>query len=66
MKLTALSEEFFKIINLFEWEEDDLVDFIREMIYLTPEERKSIFNEMINKSEQYKKNRLDDTKRLYT
>jgi len=66
MKLTALSKEFYKIINMFEWEEEDLVDFIREMISLTPEERKTVFNEMINKSEQQKKNRLDDTKRLYT
>ena len=49
----------------FEWEEDDLVDFIRDMTSLTPEERKSIFKEMIDKSEQQTKNRLDDTKRLY-
>ena len=66
IKLTALSQDFYKIISMFEWDDDDLVDFIREMIALTPEERKSIFNEMINKSEQQKKNRLDDTKRLYT
>ncbi|MFX0075007.1 MAG: hypothetical protein ACFE96_06160, partial [Candidatus Hermodarchaeota archaeon] len=66
MKLTALSGDFFKIINMFDWEEDDLVEFIREMLSLTPEERKSIFNEMISKSEQRNKNRLDDTKRLYT
>ena len=65
-KVTALSEDFYKIINTFEWEEDDLVDFIREMISLTPEERKSVYNEMLNKSEQQKKDRLDDTKRLYT
>ena len=62
---TALSQDFFKIINTFEWEEDDLVDFIRDMTSLTPEERKSIFKEMIDKSEQQTKNRLDDTKRLY-
>ncbi|MFX0047124.1 MAG: hypothetical protein ACFE8G_03045, partial [Candidatus Hermodarchaeota archaeon] len=66
MKLTALSEDFLKIINMFEWEEDDLVEFIQEMISLTPEERKSIFNDMINKSEQRKRNRLDDATRLYT
>ena len=65
MELTALSEDFFKIINVFEWEEDDLVDFVREMISLTPEERKGVFNEMINKSEQQKKDRLDDSTRLY-
>jgi len=66
IKATALSEDFFKVINIFDWEEDDLVDFIREMISLSPEERDAVFKEMINKSEQQKKSRLDDTKRLYT
>lgn len=66
IKATALSEDFFKVINAFDWEEDDLVDFIREMISLTPSESKVVFEEMISKSEQRKKNRLDDTKRLYT
>jgi len=66
IEVTALSEDFFKVINIFDWEEDDLVDFIREMIALTPEERDAVFKEMINKSEQQKKSRLDDTKRLYT
>ena len=66
IKVTALSKDFFKVINTFDWEEDDLVDFIREMTSLTPEERKSIFKEMLNKSEQQTKNRLDDTKGLYT
>ena len=66
IKITALSKDFFQVINEFEWEEDDLVDFIREMTSLTPEERKSVLAEMIDKSEQQKKNRLDDTKRLYT
>ena len=65
-KITALSEDFYKIINLFDWEEEDLVDFIREMISLSPEERKVVFKEMINESAQQEKNRLDDTKRLYT
>ena len=64
--LLSKSVDFFKVINLFEWEEDDLVEFIQEMVSLTPEERTSIFNEMINKSEQQKKNRLDDIKGLYT
>jgi hypothetical protein len=66
IKATALSEDFFKVINSFDWEEDDLVDFIQEMIALSPEERDAVFKEMINKSEQQKKNKLDDTKRLYT
>lgn len=66
VKVTALSKDFFKIVNSFDWEEDDLVEFIREMISLTPEERKSVFNEMMEKSEQQTKDRLDDTKRLYT
>ena len=66
IKATAFSGNFFKVINTFDWEEDDLVDFVREMISLTPEERDAIFKEMINKSEQQKKSRLDDTKRLYT
>jgi hypothetical protein len=66
IEATALSEDFFKIIDTFDWEEDDLIEFIREMISLSPEERDAVFKEMINKSEQQKKNRLDDTKRLYT
>ncbi len=66
IKVTALSEDFFKVINTFDWEEDDLIDFTREMIALPPEERDAVFKEMINKSEQQKKNRVDDTKRLYT
>jgi len=66
IKVTALSEDFFKVINTFDWEEDDLIDFIREMIALSPEERDAVFKEMINKSEQQKNNKLDDTKRLYT
>ena len=57
-------EELDRIFR--EKEEDDLVDFVREMISLTPEERKVIFKEMISKSEQQKKIGLDDTKRLYT
>jgi hypothetical protein len=66
MKVTALSKDFLKIVNRFDWEEDDLVEFIREMVSLTPEERKSVFNEMMEKSVQQTKDRLDDTKRLYT
>jgi len=66
IKVTALSKDFFKIVNSFDWEEDDLVEFIREMVSLTPEERNSIFKEMMEKSEQQTKGRLDDTKRLYT
>ncbi len=66
IKVTAFSQDFFKIINTFEWEEDDLLDFIREMTSLTPEERKSVFKEMIDKSEQQTKKVLDDSKRLYT
>jgi hypothetical protein len=66
IKVTALSKDFFKIVNSFDWEEDDLVEFIREMVSLTPKERNSIFKEMMEKSEQQTKGRLDDTKRLYT
>ncbi|MHA2288162.1 MAG: hypothetical protein ACXABG_05195 [Promethearchaeota archaeon] len=66
INVTAFSKDFFQIVNMFEWEEDDLIDFIKEMSSLTPEERKSVLVEMLDKSEQQKKNRLDDTKRLYT
>ena len=65
-KITALSEDFFKIIDSFEWEDDDLYEFSQEMLALSPEERQAIYDEMFKKSEQQKKNRLDDTKRLYT
>jgi hypothetical protein len=65
-KITALSEDFFKILTLFEWEDDDMYEFTKEMLALTPEERQGIYNEMFKKSEQQEKNRLDDSKRLYT
>jgi len=65
-KITALSEDFFKIIALFEWEDDDLFEFSKEMLALSPEERQEIYDEMVKKSEQQEKSRLDDSKRLYT
>lgn len=65
-KITALSEDFFKIIALFDWEDDDLYEFSKEMLALSPEERQTIYKEMFRKSEQQEKNRLDDSKRLYT
>ncbi|MHA1472643.1 MAG: hypothetical protein ACTSQW_06055 [Promethearchaeota archaeon] len=65
-KITALSEDFFKILALFDWEDDQLYEFSKEMLALSPEERQGIYDEMVKKSEQQEKNRLDVSKRLYT
>ena len=50
MNLTAISNDFMEIIDQFDWEEDDKEEFIKEMLALTPKERKAILNEMKEKS----------------
>jgi hypothetical protein len=49
--MTAISEDFMKIINQFEWEEQEKENFIREMLALSPSERQSILKEMLERSE---------------
>jgi hypothetical protein len=50
VELTALSEDFYKIINQFDWDTNEKEGFIKEMSSLTPKERQKIINEMVNKS----------------
>ena len=50
MNLTAISNDFMEIIDQFDWEEDDKEEFIKEMLALTPKERKAILDEMKEKS----------------
>lgn len=48
--ITAISEDFMDKLNIFNWEENEKEDFIKEMLSLTPGERQKILNEMIKKS----------------
>ncbi|MFW9828119.1 MAG: hypothetical protein ACFFEY_11030 [Candidatus Thorarchaeota archaeon] len=48
--LTAISPDFFKIIDSFYWNEDEKKLFISEMLALNPFERNLILKEMIKKS----------------
>jgi len=50
INITALSDDFFETINLFEWESHERSEFILEMLALTPIERNSILEEMFKKS----------------
>ncbi|MFX1316293.1 MAG: hypothetical protein ACFE9T_10545 [Promethearchaeota archaeon] len=48
--LTALSEDFLKALEKFNWELDEKEEFIKEMLALTPKEREEIIREMLEKS----------------
>ena len=48
--ITAISEDFMNIVNQFKWEKQDKDNFIEEMLALSPSERQSILNEMLEKS----------------
>ncbi|MHA1150490.1 MAG: SBBP repeat-containing protein [Promethearchaeota archaeon] len=50
INLTALSRNFFKQVELLEWEENDKFEFIKEMLALTPEEREEFLSEMLSES----------------
>ncbi|MFW9824257.1 MAG: hypothetical protein ACFFE4_15045 [Candidatus Thorarchaeota archaeon] len=50
LNITVVPEEFYDIVNSFEWEGNEKNEFIREMLALKPEERKLILDEMITKS----------------
>ncbi|MCK4381110.1 MAG: hypothetical protein KAW51_08240 [Candidatus Lokiarchaeota archaeon] len=50
INITAISEEFFEKLNRFEWESFDRSEFILEMLALSPKERLSILDEMIEKT----------------
>ncbi|MFX1568452.1 MAG: hypothetical protein ACFFCV_08800 [Promethearchaeota archaeon] len=50
INITALSEDFFEIVNCFEWESQERSEFILEMLALAPLERQLILDEMLKKS----------------
>ncbi|MFX1321701.1 MAG: hypothetical protein ACFFAQ_08655 [Promethearchaeota archaeon] len=50
VNLTALSENFLKVLEQLEWDLDEKEEFIKEMLSLTPKERENIIQEMIEKS----------------
>jgi hypothetical protein len=58
LNLTAISDDFLKKIDKFNWKnENEKIQFINEMIALTPEEREEILNYMfkkVNKTDLYK------------
>ncbi|MFX1378634.1 MAG: hypothetical protein ACFFA4_06035 [Promethearchaeota archaeon] len=48
-KLTAISPDFFKLVEQFEFDGDEKDEFIKEMLALNPFERNLIIKEMIKK-----------------
>lgn len=46
INLTVISEDFIEKINIFDWEYDEKEEFIKELLALTPKERKEILDEM--------------------
>ena len=46
INLTVISEDFLETINTFDWEYDEKEEFIKELLALTPRERKEILDEM--------------------
>ena len=49
INITVFSEDFFDIVNHFEWEPNEKSEFIREMRALSPFERHLILEEMLKK-----------------
>jgi hypothetical protein len=52
VEVTALSGTFYDIIDQFEWDSHEKEEFLNEMLSLTPNERKKIIDEMVEKSKQ--------------
>jgi len=50
IKISLLSEEFLEKINQFDWDENEKLEFIREMLALPPIKRERIVNRMIKMS----------------
>ncbi|KKM82118.1 hypothetical protein LCGC14_1322830 [marine sediment metagenome] len=48
LNITVVSEDFFEIINRFEWEGNEKINFTKEMLSITPAERRLILDEMIH------------------
>ena len=52
LNITTLSEEFWKKIEQFEWQEDEKEEFINDMLGLAPECREKFIDDMLNKFKQ--------------
>ncbi len=50
LNLTVVSEDFFKLVDQFKWDQNEREAFIHEMFALSPFERRSILEEMAVKS----------------
>jgi hypothetical protein len=48
-KMTTLSKDFWEIIDQFGWKQKEKVEFIKDMIGLTPHEREKILKDMLTK-----------------
>ena len=46
INITVISEDFLETINTFDWEYDEKEEFVKELLALTPKERKEILDEM--------------------
>lgn len=51
VNITVFSEDFFDVINRFDWEANEKKEFIREMRGLSPFERRIILKEMLRRVE---------------
>jgi len=51
LDLTVISPDFYEIINRFKWDPDEKEIFIKEMLSLTPSERRTILDEILRKSQ---------------
>ncbi|MFX1469351.1 MAG: hypothetical protein ACFFB8_11870 [Promethearchaeota archaeon] len=49
-QLTAVSKDFFKLVNLLDMDNQEKDEFIKEMLALNPFERNLILNEMVKKT----------------
>ena len=55
LNITTISPDFWEKIDLFDWNENEREEFIREMLSLPPKERQEIFNDIKKKSMMVKK-----------
>jgi hypothetical protein len=59
-EVTTLSKEFWNILKLLDWDEEEKQVFINEMLSLSPSERDAIIEEMIRNNENFKKDIVDN------
>ena len=57
---TILSEDFWKKLDKFDWDENDKKEFILEMLALSPEERQNILDNMIRNDDLVKRKKSEN------